>query len=411
MGLPLALGLAAVAVGVATFALRPREGQIEPAEAEPRAYFSDDEVDRAREFRTPQRVIALTNLALSGAALALLALRPPRRLRDWAARGRPYRTAAAVGAGLTVALSLITLPLSAVAHERARDVGLATQGWGGWLWDLARSEAIGAVFAAFGGMLLLALVRRFPRHWWAAGAVAVIAISVLFAYVSPIVLDPIFNKFEALPEGQLRSDVVRLAERSGVDVGEVYRMDASRRTTGVNAYVAGVGGTKRVVLYDNLIDRFDRDQVNSIVAHELGHVRNRDVPRGLLWIAIVAPAATFLIQRLSERTAPGDARLGEGRAQATALAVPAVALSLALVSFVVGSASNSLSRSVERRADAYALDLTGNPAAFVAVERKLTVDNIGDPDPPALLHVLFGTHPTTMDRIGAALAWSQERGR
>ena len=409
MGLPLALGLAAVAVGVATFALRPREGQIEPAEAQPRAYFSDDELDRAEEFRTPQRALVLTNLALTGAALAWLALRPPRRARDALARGRPYRTAAAAGAALTVALALVTLPLSAVAHERSRDVGLSTQDWGAWLWDVARAEAIGALFAAGGAVLLLALVRRFPRRWWIGGGVAVVAIAAAFAYVSPVVLDPVFNKFEALPEGRLRSDVLRLAERSGVDVGEVYRVDASRRTTGVNAYVTGIGHTKRVVLYDNLIERFDRDQVNSVVAHELGHVKHRDVPRGLLWVAIVAPAGAFLIQRLSERLAPPEARLGEGRAQATALAVPIVALSLGLVSFVAQAASNSLSRSVERAADAYALDLTANPAAFIAVERKLTIDNIGDPDPPGVLHFLFGTHPTTMDRIGAALTWSRER--
>ena len=409
MGLPLAVALAAVAVGAATFALRPREGQIEPAEVEPRAYFSDDELDRAQEFRTPQRVIALTNLALSGAALALIALRPPRRLREALARGRPYRTAAAAGAALAVALGLITLPLSAVAHERARDVGLATQGWGDWLADVGKAEAIGALFAAGGAMLLLLLVRRFPHRWWVGAAVAVVALAAAFAYVSPIVLDPIFNKFEALPEGQLRSDVLRLAERAGVDVGEVYRIDASRRTTGVNAYVTGIGQTKRVVLYDNLIEGLPREQINSVVAHELGHVRHRDVPRGLLWIAIVAPAAAFLIQRLAHRAARPEARLGEGRAQATALAVPAVALAFALVSFAVQAASNSMSRAVERSADAYALNLTQDPAAFIALERSLTVENIGDPEPPALLHGLFGTHPTTMDRIGAALTWSGER--
>ena len=407
--MPLAVGLALAAAGVATFALRPREGQIEPAEVEAGAYFSDDQLDRAEEFRGPQRVLALTNLAISGAALALIALRPPRRIRDRLARGSPYRTAAAAGAGLSVALALITLPIGAVLHERARDVGLATQGWADWLWDVAKGEAIGAAFAAAGGLLLLALVRRFPRRWWVGGAGAVVAIAVLFAYVSPIVLDPVFNKFEALPEGQLRSDVVELANRSGVDVGEVYRVDASRRTTASNAYVTGIGGTKSVVLYDNLIEEFTRDQVNSIVAHELGHVKHRDVPRGLLWVAIVAPAAAFLIQRLSERWAPPEAHLGEGRATATALAVPVVALALGLVSFGATVASNSLSRAVERSADAYALDLTRDPAAFIAVDRKLAEENVSDPDPPRWVNVLFGTHPPTIERIGAALSWSHGR--
>jgi STE24 endopeptidase len=407
-GLPLAVGLAVAAAVVATLALRPREGQIEPAKVEPRAYFSDQQLDRARAYRAPQRVIGLTNLVLSGVALALIALRPPRRLREAMARGRPYRTAAATGAALSVALALVTLPLGAVMHQRARDVGLATQGWADWLVDVAKSEAIGMVFAAIGGLLLVALLRRFPRRWWVAGSVAVIAIATLFTYVSPVVLDPIFNKFEPLPQGQLRSDVLELARRSNVDVGQVYRVDASRRTTATNAYVTGIGHSKRVVLYDNLIDRFPRDQIDSIVAHELGHVRHRDVPRGLLWVVLVSPFGVFLIKRLSERWAPAEARLGADRGAATALAVPVVALALGLVSFGTEIAGNSLSRAVERSADAYALNLTADPAAFIEVERRLAIDNVSEPDPPRWWHLLFGTHPTTVDRIGSAVTWSRE---
>jgi STE24 endopeptidase len=407
-GLPLAVGLAVAAAGVATLALRPREGQIEPAEVEPRAYFSNQQLERARDFNRPQRVLALTNLALSGVALALIALRPPRRLREALARGRPWRTAAATGAALSVALALVTLPLAAVLHQRSRDFGLATQGWGDWLVDVAKSTAIGALFAAVGGILLLWLLRRFPRRWWVAGSVAVVAVAVLFSYVSPVVLDPIFNKFEPLPAGQLRSDVLNLARRSNVDVGEVYRVDASRRTTAVNAYVNGIGHTKRVVLYDNLIDRFPRDQVNSIVAHELGHVRHRDVPRGLLWVTIAAPAGVLLIQRLSERWAAPEARLGERRGSATPLAIPVVALALGLVSFLIQIPGNAMSRNVERSADAYALGLTQDPAALIGVQRRLAIDNVSDPDPPRWLRVLFGTHPTTVQRIGAALTWARQ---
>jgi STE24 endopeptidase len=407
--LPLAVGLAVAAAGVATLALRPREGQIKPASVEPRAYFSADELRRAEDFREPQRVLALTNLALSGAALAVIALKPPRRVKRALQRGRPYRTAAAAGAGITVVLAVVTLPLGAVMHERSRDVGLATQGWGDWAADVAKAELIGAAFAAAGGVLFLALIRRFPERWWIAGAGAVVALAIVIKYVSPVVLEPIFNKFEALPDGPLRSDVLRLANESGVDVGEVYRVDASRRTTGVNAYVNGIGHTKRVVLYDNLIDKFARDQVDSVVAHELAHVRHRDVPRGLLWLAIVAPAAVLLVQRLTERIAGPDAGVGARRGSANALALPAVALSVGIAQFGLGIASNALSRPVERSADAYALNLTSDPAAFIAVERRLAVDNVAEPDPPKLLSILFGTHPTTIDRIGAALTWSAQQ--
>jgi STE24 endopeptidase len=223
-----------------------------------------------------------------------------------------------------------------------------------------------------------------------------------------VVLDPLFNRFERLPDGPLRTSVLELAERAEVDVGEVYRVDASRRTTASNAYVGGLGETKRVVLYDNLIDEFPEDQVRSVVAHELAHVKNQDVPKGLLWLAIVALPAMLLAQRLTERIdRHGGRRAGVVRGVPAAL--PALALSVALVSFFVQIAGNWLSRQVEARADAFALELTEEPAAFVGLQRSLALRNVSDPDPPEVLHELFGTHPTTVERIGSGLAWSWEQ--
>jgi STE24 endopeptidase len=225
----------------------------------------------------------------------------------------------------------------------------------------------------------------------------------VFVSYGPVILDPIFNKFTALPDSPLRKDVLALAHKDGVDVGQVYKIDASRRTTGANAYVNGLGHTKRVVLYDTLIDDFSPDQVRSVVAHELGHVKHRDVPRGLLWLAIVAPAGMLVIQRLTERIAP-EARSGRTAGPAV---LPAAALSIALVSFVLNIPGNELSRQVEQSADGYALELDGDTKAFIQVERKLALQNVSDPDPPAWLQLVFGTHPKTVDRIGYALTWEQ----
>jgi STE24 endopeptidase len=246
----------------------------------------------------------------------------------------------------------------------------------------------------------MALIRRFPRSWFAGGAVALVLLSVVFAYGSPVVIEPLFNKFTALPEGQLRDSVLDLARRSGVDVGEVYRIDASRQTTGANAYVSGIGGTKRVVLYDNLIESFSPDQVDSVVAHELAHVKHRDVPRGLLWVAIVALPGMLLVQTLTQAIA--------GRRYKPVPAVlPAAGLAIALVSVTLQVPGNALSRRVEGSADAYALRLTNDPAAFIGLERNLSVQNLSDPDPPRWLQVLFGTHPSTLTRIGYGETWAR----
>jgi STE24 endopeptidase len=402
--LPLAVVVAVVAAGAATMILRPRSGLIEPAAVEVEAYFSADELDRAEDFRSVQRLLRLAGLGLSGLTLAVVALRPPGpawRLIERADR-RPIVGAALVGTGLVLTVTVVALPISAVAHQRAKDVGLSTQDWLPWLGDVAKSTGIEALFAAVGGALALTLLRRFPRGWWAPAAACVTAIGVLTIYLFPVVIDPLFNDFERLPDGKLRSDVLELADRAGVDVGEVYRVDASRRTTAANAYVGGLGPTKRVVLYDNLLENFPRDEVESVVAHELGHVKNDDVPRGLLWLALVAPAGTYLAQQLGRRLCP------DGWERPGPAAVPVLALSFALVAFGAGVASNALSRKVEARADAFSLELTHDAEAHISLERRLSVKNLGDPDPPKLLHLLFGTHPTTIDRIGFGVTYQRK---
>ncbi len=403
--LPAAILFAVVAAGLATFVLRPR-GLVEPASVNVEEYFSPAQLQRAEDFRDPQRLIALGGLALTGGTLALLALRPPRRLIDPLSK-RPLLGGAAVGAGISLTLVVVRLPLAAVSHERAHDVGLSTQDWGPWLGDVARSAGLGAVFAAVGGALGLALVRRFRRRWWLPGSAAVVAVGVITVWLFPVVIDPLFNKFEPLPRGPLRSQVLELARKADVDVGQVYRVDASRRTTGVNAYVNGLGHSKRVVLYDNLIEGLPRDQVLQVVAHELGHQHHRDLLRGLVWLALVAPAGTLLAQLLAERIGRREG-LGDPGRRPGPSALPALALSVAIVSFGLGIAGNQLSRPVEASADEFSLDLTDNPAAHIALEREIAVRNVSDPDPPPVWNVLFGTHPTTVDRIGIGEAWARE---
>jgi STE24 endopeptidase len=396
--LPVVLVAAVVATEAAVLLLRPRDGVVDPASVSARSYFSPAQLERARDFRRPQLGLYGVSLLVQGGVLVLLIRRPPRRLR--AAFRRPLVAGAVAGAALSVTLTAVTLPVSAVMRVRAIDVGLATQSWGAWGVDVLKATAIGAGLAGAGAVLLLGLQRRFPRHWWAPGSAAVVAVGALFLYAGPVVLDPVFNRFQPLPEGKARSDVLALARRAGVNVGQVYEVDASRRTTAANAYVTGLGSTKRVVLYDTLLEHFSPEEVNLVVAHELGHVHYHDVPRGLLFVALIAPLGMLGVQRLSERLAPGAA--------GTPAVLPAVALSLALVAGAIGTLSNQLSRRVEARADTFSLRLTDAPRDFISFERRIAVRNVADPDPPGWVTWLLATHPPTIERIGAGVAW--ERG-
>jgi STE24 endopeptidase len=376
----LALVAAAAAAEAAVVLLRPRNGIIEPVHVEAESYFTAAQIERARAYRRPQLVLFATSSTIEVALLAWLAARPERLPRQ----------PAVAGAAVSVGLAAVQLPLGAISHRRARAVGLATQGWRGWARDVARARALSAGFAAAGGAAAVALVERRPDDWWRPGTALVLGLAVAGTYLSPVVIDPIFNHFEPMPDGETRRDVLDLARRAGVEVGEVYVADASRRTTAVNAYVTGIGRTKRVVLFDTLLDGgFSRDEVRLVVAHELAHVRHRDVPRGLAFMALVTPAGLYATAQLAPR-------------DAAPASLPGLALAAGAVGAVVGAIGNRLSRAVERRADSFSLQQTGGVEAFVGFETGIVLRNVADPDPPRLLHALLSTHPTTLERIGIA---------
>jgi STE24 endopeptidase len=396
-----AIVAAVVVAELAVVLLRPRSGLIEPAPVRSASYFSASQLDRARDYRRPQVAIYGGVLVVQLGLLALIVARPPRRLRG--PFKRPLVAGAAAGAALAVAVSVAVLPLQVVARERARDVGLVTQSWSGYARDKAISGAIGALLAGLGAGAAVGLMRRMPRGWWAPGAVVVVAFGVASVYAGPVVLDPLFNTFKPLPAGQVRDDVLELAERAGVDVGEVYSVDASRRTTAANAYVAGLGKTKRVVLYDTLLENFERDEVRLVVAHELAHVHHRDVPNGLLYLAVVAPFGLFAVAQLTRRLTPGG--------EPGPAALPALALGLVVMTTTITTISNQLSRAVEARADSYALTLTGEPEPFISFERRIALRNLSDPDPPDWQTFLLATHPPTLERIGIGVAYERGKAR
>jgi STE24 endopeptidase len=394
-----AVGAAVVVAELAVLLLRPRDGVIEPAEVRAQSYFSDSQIERARDYRGTQLALYGGVLVVQLGMLALLVARPPARLRG--PFRRPIVAGAIAGAALSIAVSAVALPLKIVARERARDVGLVTQSWSGYARDTAVSWTIGTIIAGAGAAAALGLIRRFPRRWWVPGSVLVVAFGVVSIYAGPVVLDPLFNTFKPLPPGRARSDVLELARRAHVDVGQVYEIDASRRTTAANAYVTGLGKTKRVVLYDTLLENFSRDELRLVVAHELGHVRHRDVPNGLLYLAIVAPFGLFAVAKLTERLAPRGVR-------AEPAVLPALVLSIAIVATATMTISNQLSRKIEARADSFALGLTGESKPFISFEQRIALRNLADPDPPAWQTLLLATHPPTLDRIGMGVAYQRE---
>jgi STE24 endopeptidase len=401
------VGAAAVAMVLVAEAgvwlLRERPAPIGPVPVSESDYFTAAQIDRGRDYSQGQLWLYAGGLAIELAVLVPPALGRPRRAREMLSRlgARPVAGGAAAGAAISLSVAVAGLPVAIASHERAVDFGLSTQDLGSWLGDAAKSTGIGALLAAGGGALVILGIRRFGRRWWLPGSVAVVLFAAVSTWLAPVVIAPLFNRFEPLPEGSpARTEVLALGRRAGVDIGQVYRVDASRRVTALNAYVDGIGSTKRVVLYDNLINGADRAELGSVVAHELGHVKHDDILRGLAFVALIAPFGVLFVRELVE---PFARRAGADPSSPAAL--PAYALTLFVASFVLGVAGNQLSRNVEAGADQFALELTHDPKAFIELQRRLTVSNLGDPSPPGLVHWLLGTHPAAVERIGAAVAF------
>lgn len=390
----------------AVLLLAPGEEGIAPVDVGAGEYFSPSAVERATDYRDGQRLLLLGGLAAQALAVGVIATGRPRRARGIYERlgGRPVLGAAAVGVVVVIVADLASLPTSLAGHERAVDAGISIQSLDSWLADRGRSLTIAAAIGAGGAVALTALIRRLPRRWWIPGTAAVVGYGALMSLAAPVVIAPLFNDFSELPPGSaLREDVVGLGERAGVNVGEVLRIDASRRSTTLNAYVAGIGPTKRVVLYDTLIDDAERAELESVVAHELGHAAHADIPRGILFAALVTPLGLLAVRELM-----GSMSARSGFEPGSPGSVPALFLAIGLVSFLASLPANQLSRKVEASADAFALRITEDPQALIDLQVRLAERNLSDPDPPGWSSALFGTHPTTLERIGSAVAW--ERG-
>lgn len=378
-------------------------------QGEPEHDFSPEEIARGRALRRAQWPPVLAGRAVSLALLLALGLTP---VGAWlvAAVAAPlggawWARVLGGGLALVVAERVVSLPFAArVRVVRAR-FGLVTQGWPGWWLDAARELAIsvplvlGALFGVYG-------LAAGGGVWWAWAAPAAAVLAVLLSWLAPLVFEPLFNRFTPMGPGPLREALLALAERDAIAVREVLVADASRRTTALNAYVSGFGRTRRIVVYDTLLTTAEQREIELVTAHELGHVKHRDVPRGTALGALGAAVAVCVVGLLTGLRPlldlAGVDRFADPRSMALLAATAAVLSALA------GPWGSALSRRVERRADRHALELTADPGEFIAMQRRLTVANVADPAPPRTLHLLFGTHPTAAERIAAAREFARE---
>jgi len=370
---------------------------------------SQPDTGEARSYHRWQlRLGAVGILLTAGYLTALLATGAAAHLRDLLA-ARTHHWWLAVPAALLIlgaGHQLLALPVSWLSgFLLPRRYGLSHQRLVSWLWDRAKGGLIGAGLATAATLIVYGLLRSTP-WWWLWAAAAFFAGYALLSFVTPLWLLPLFYRLTPLAEGDLRSRLLRLAERAHVPAVGVWIADQSRRSRTANAAVTGLGRTRRILLFDTLVNRFDPDEVEAVLAHELGHHVAGDVWRGLAVHGAVTLAAFWAADRA---LAAGAGALGlSGPADVAGL--PLLGLVIMGVSLIALPVINGLSRRIETRADDFALRLTGAPGPFIGAMERLASLNLAERDPHFLKELVLYSHPSVGRRIARARNRASSRG-
>jgi STE24 endopeptidase len=374
--------------------------------------FTAEQQARAAAYQRATRPLGILAVLIS--SLWILVLGFTSLGSDWMRSvGTSAWAQVVLGLGAILVMGrLLTLPTSIRGRMLALRAGLATGSWRSWAWDQAKGLAVSLVLALAAAGGLVWVMGLLPQSWWWVAAVAAVALVVLLSFVLPVLVEPLFLRFRPLAPGEQRHELLALGERAEVEIADVLVADASRRTTALNAYVSGFGATRRVVVFDTLVERAPAGEVEVVVAHELGHVVHRDVAVGT---AIAAVAAGLGVVALSLALSWGWLLERAGAAYGPTMLPLALALGT-LAGLVASPLQAALSRRVEAHADRFALELassTADPATvaatYSAMQRRLALDNLAPLRPNRLLYVWFATHPSVPERLALTRDWLARR--
>jgi STE24 endopeptidase len=371
--------------------------------------------DKATRYHRLRRRASLLGTALAAAWLLLLLVAGwSSSLRDLASTmaGSSFSLTVVCYVVLLALLSeAIELPLSfyqGVVLERRYE--LSTQTTAQWWLDRLKADGVGLLFASVGALVVLSLLRWNPERWWLAAALCFACFLVLLAQLAPVFLLPVFYTFTPLQRPALEARLLRLAERAGTRVLGVFEWRLSDRTLKANAALTGIGRTRRILLSDTLLAEHSDDEIEVVLAHELAHHVHHDI-----WKAIALEAALILLGfYLADRMLGAVVGRFGLAAKDDVAGLPLLVLAGGAVSLALLPLANAVSRAHERRADRYALKMTGNPAAFASAMKRLATQNLAEERPSRLVEILYHSHPPIAARLEAARAWEsagQPQGR
>jgi STE24 endopeptidase len=368
--------------------------------------------EESRQYNRTKRWLGVADFAIGfGLLVVLLATGWSGTLRDVAERGASQNYPLAVFlyvAMLLVISKAIGVPLEFYEFRLEHRYNLSNQKLRSWLWDEWKGFLIGLVMATIVVELLYSLIRQTQQHWWIIAWAVFLGLMILLAQVAPIILFPIFYKFEPLDNEELKRRLIVLSERAGTRVRGVYKWHLSEKSKKANAALTGLGPTRRIILADTLLDNYSDDEIEAVLAHELGH----HVHRHILKSIFVQAGVTFLGFWLANevlRFAVERRNMFETMSDFANL--PLLILVSTVLSFLLMPALNAYSRFNERQADRYCFQSVATVEPFISSMNKLAQQNLSEKTPSRWVEWLLHSHPAVTKRVSAAHAWTKSEAR
>ena len=344
-----------------------------------------------------------------GVAWLLLATRLSARMRSLAERITRFRFLQAVIYGLqyVLAASLLGLPWAIYTNFfREHQYEMATQTFGAWLGDQGKELLIGLIFGPLMIAAVYAVIRKAPRTWWIWVSAVLVAFMIVGILLAPVFIEPLFNKYTPLEEGTLRERILSLARANGIPADEVYVVDASRQTKRISANVAGLGGTMRVALNDNLLNRTSPAEIESVMGHEMGHYALNHVYEMIIEFGLLIVVGAAFVAWASQKTIARRGVRWEIRDVGDLAGLPLLLALFSVYMFVMTPIVNTIIRVNEVEADIYGLNAARQPDGFAEVALKLGEYRKLSPGP--IEEWIFFDHPSGRNRIRMAMEWKAE---
>jgi STE24 endopeptidase len=366
----------------------------------------DDSIE-ARRYNKIHRLLGVADFVVGSAFLVLLLLTGwTGWLRDFSLRRGFQNYTLAVFLYLFLLLligKMLGLSIDYYGFRLERKFQLSTQEVRSWLWDEAKGFLVELVLAGIVVELLYFMIRQSPQHWWVITWLLFMGLFILLAQFAPVVLFPIFYKFEPLEDEDLRRRLVLLTEHAGTRVRGVYRWKLSEKSKKANAALTGLGATRRIILADTLLDNYTPEEIEAVLAHELGHHVHRHIFK-----SIIVQAGTTLLGFWAANWVlhyAVDHHMFEELSDFADL--PLLAITATVLSLLLMPALNAYSRFNERQADRYAFESIATVDPFISSMNKLAEQNLAEKKPSKWVEVLFHSHPAISKRVAAAQAWAR----